>query len=86
MSMQDLFLLPINNISKDNSILFMWVTMPFLKEGIELIEKWGFKYKTCGYCWIKKTKNNKIHIGMGHYTRRKRRTLLNWNKRKENAI
>ena len=26
-------------------------------------------YKTCGFCWIKRTKNGKIHLGLGHYTR-----------------
>lgn len=69
MSLKDIAFLPVNYISDENSILFMWVTMPFLKDAFFIMEMWGFQYKTCGYCWIKKTKNNKIHLGMGHYTR-----------------
>jgi N6-adenosine-specific RNA methylase IME4 len=69
MNLKDICNLPIKDITADNSMLFMWVTMPFLREAFEVIDSWGFKYKTCGYCWVKKTKNNKIHLGMGHYTR-----------------
>jgi len=59
----------INIPSGDNCILFLWVTMPLLQEGLDVIKAWGFEYKTCGFTWIKKTKNNKIHFGMGYYTR-----------------
>lgn len=69
MSLEDIKQLPINSISDGNAILFMWITMPLLNKAIETMEAWGFKYKTCGFCWIKRTKNGKIHLGMGHYTR-----------------
>ena len=69
MNLEDIKKLPIKNISSENAILFMWVTMPLLDKAFEVIEDWGFKYKTCGFCWIKRTKHGKIHLGMGHYTR-----------------
>lgn len=69
MTLEDIKALPVENISSDNAILFMWVTMPLLDKAFEVIEAWGFKYKTCGFCWVKKTKFGKIHLGMGHYTR-----------------
>ena len=69
MNIQDIKDLPIQNICSDNAILFMWVTMPLLNKAFEVIESWGFKYKTCGFVWVKRTKNGKIHLGMGHYTR-----------------
>ena len=69
MKLEDIKELPISKIAKENSILFIWVTMPFLKDCFQVIEGWGFTYKTCGFCWIKKTKNGKNHLGMGHYTR-----------------
>ncbi len=69
MDLQCIKQLPINELSTENSILFMWVTMPLLNKAFEVIESWGFKYKTCGFCWVKRTKNKKIHLGMGHYTR-----------------
>ena len=69
MNLEDIKKLPISNISSENAILFMWVTMPLLDRSFEVMNAWGFKYKTCGFCWIKRTKTNKIHLGMGHYTR-----------------
>ena len=48
----------------------MWVTYPKLKEGIDLLEKWGFTYKTVAFTWVKKNKNNENYfMGMGYYTR-----------------
>ncbi|MFW9872184.1 MAG: MT-A70 family methyltransferase [Candidatus Thorarchaeota archaeon] len=69
MKIDDIKLLPIQDISDENCVLFLWVTMPLLQEGLDVIKAWGFKYKTCGFTWIKTTKNGKLHCGMGHYTR-----------------
>jgi len=70
MDKQDIQNLPIKEISADNSVLFLWVTPPCLEEGMELIKKWGFTYKTKGFCWIKKNKKaDSDFVGMGYYTR-----------------
>lgn len=70
MSMDELKSLPINEISEDNSVLFMWVTYPLLLEGIELMKSWGFMYKTCAFSWVKLNKNKPTpFVGMGYYTR-----------------
>jgi N6-adenosine-specific RNA methylase IME4 len=62
--------LPVNSISEDNSVLFLWVTAPCLLEGIELITKWGFEYKTIGFTWVKRNKKvDSWFWGMGYYTR-----------------
>ena len=42
MTIKDMENLPINNISSDDSLLFMWVTSPFMKIGIDLLDKWNF--------------------------------------------
>ena len=69
MTLKDIKALPVKEITEKNAILFLWVTMPFLPQTQEVMESWGFKYKTCGFTWIKTTKTGKIHTGMGHYTR-----------------
>lgn len=69
MTLEDIKALPVKEITEKNAILFLWVTMPFLSQTQEVMESWGFKYKTCGFTWIKTTKTGKIHTGMGHYTR-----------------
>lgn len=70
MSIEDISNLPVNKIAADNCILFMWVTMPFLKDVFNVIESWGFTYKTCGFTWIKKNKkSDSLFWGMGSWTR-----------------
>ena len=60
----------INKISDKNCILFIWVTYPCLKEALKVIDAWGFKYKTCGFTWVKKNKKRDSWFwGMGYWTR-----------------
>ena len=59
----------LKDISKDNSILFMWVTFPKLNECFEVIKEWGFEYKTNAFTWVKKYKNGDNFMGMGRWTR-----------------
>lgn len=60
----------IKNISDKDCILFLWVTFPCLKEGIKVMEEWGFKYKTCAFVWVKKNKkSDSLFWGMGYWTR-----------------
>lgn len=41
-----------------------------MEQGLELIKKWGFIYKTCAFSWIKLNPKSKTpFIGMGYYTR-----------------
>ena len=70
MNINDIKNLPIKNISADNSILFMWVTMPKLNECFDVIKAWGFEYKTVGFTWIKQNKkSDSLFWGMGSWTR-----------------
>jgi len=56
--------------SDDNCALFLWVTYPMLQEGFELIDAWGFSYRTCAFTWVKSTKDGKgFPIGLGYWTR-----------------
>lgn len=56
--------LPIKDIIQEDCACFMWVTDSHLKEGIQLMEAWGFKYKTIAFNWIKKTSkgNNCVNV------------------------
>ena len=59
----------VKSIADTDCVLFLWVTMPNLIEGIELIEKWGFIYKTCAFSWVKTYKSGKPVVGLGYWTR-----------------
>ena len=62
--------LPIGDIADTNCILFLWATFPFLKEALELIEAWGFRYRTIGFLWVKMNPNNwGAFYGLGRWTR-----------------
>ena len=58
----ELMKIPINKISKDNSLLFMWTTNPHLAQAIDLGKAWGFDYKTVAFVW------DKMNHNPGQYT------------------
>jgi N6-adenosine-specific RNA methylase IME4 len=49
-------------------ILFLWAVNPQLKEAIDVMESWGFKYKTVAFCWIKQTSNGNPVANLGRWT------------------
>tara|TARA_R100001460_G_scaffold59107_3_gene98919 strand:- start:579 stop:1127 length:549 start_codon:yes stop_codon:yes gene_type:complete len=70
MSIEQIKRLPVSNIASKDCVLFLWVTFPLLVQGLETIESWGFKYKTCGFNWVKRNKkSNSFFMGLGYWTR-----------------
>jgi len=71
MSNEDIQNLQIQKISAEDSILFIWATFPKIQAALDVIEHWGFEYKTMGFTWIKKNKKstNTNFWGMGRWTR-----------------
>lgn len=62
--------LPIKDIAADDCVLFMWATYPKLKEALDVIDAWGFKYKTIAFQWIKQNKSGDgLFFGLGRWTR-----------------
>jgi N6-adenosine-specific RNA methylase IME4 len=60
--------LPIKNIANDNSVCFMWSADAFIPDAIEIMESWGFKYKTVAFIWQKKEESGKQTCYMGQWT------------------
>lgn len=70
MKIEDIYNLPVQEIAEKDCVLFLWVTMPLLQEGLKTIEKWGFKYKTCAFTWVKQNKkSDSLFWGCGYWTR-----------------
>ena len=69
MEFDDILQLPINNIADVDCVLFIWVIDPFLERAFEIINKWGFKYKTVAFTWIKQNKSSGFFTGLGYWTR-----------------
>lgn len=68
MSLTDICSLPVSDISANDSILFLWATMPLLPEAFKVIKAWGFKYKTVAFTWVKQNPKSKtIFKGVGRW-------------------
>jgi N6-adenosine-specific RNA methylase IME4 len=61
--------LPVRDITDDNAILFLWTTSPHLRESFDVIDAWGFDYKT-SFIW------DKVKHNMGHYNSVRHEFLL----------
>ena len=69
MTIAELCDIPVNNITEDNAVLFLWVTSPLLEECFPIIKAWGFNYKT-SFVW------DKVKHNMGHYNSVRHELLL----------
>jgi N6-adenosine-specific RNA methylase IME4 len=67
----------IDKYAAKNCALFLWATDPLLPKAIDIIEAWGFNYKTVAFYWAKLNKraSNKnftvesFFTGLGYWTR-----------------
>jgi len=58
-------------------VLFLWATDPMLPKALELIDTWGFTYKTVGFYWAKTNKRADLEAlsqddfftGLGYWSR-----------------
>jgi len=70
MNMHDIRNMPVEQIAADNSVLLLWGTWPLMEDVLTVVRAWGFKYKTCGFVWVKvNPKAETDFMGGGHYTR-----------------
>jgi len=60
--------LPVNDISKDDCVLFIWTTDYHLQKCLAVINAWGFTYKTIAFVWQKLNKAGNPVCFMGAYT------------------
>lgn len=60
MPTKDICAMPVEAVSAQNSVLLLWVTNPFLEEGLRVVKSWGFRYKT-KIVWCKNT------VGVGKW-------------------
>jgi len=62
--------LPVSSISSENCALFLWSTFPCLPQCIETLNRWGFRYATNAFVWVKRNRvSNSWFFGCGNYTR-----------------
>lgn len=70
MTLKEICTLPVEAIAAPDSVLFLWATFPQLREALQVIEAWGFTYKTVAFVWVKRNKKAPSWFyGMGFWTR-----------------
>ncbi|MCB1919382.1 MAG: S-adenosylmethionine-binding protein [Candidatus Competibacteraceae bacterium] len=69
MPIEDIKELPIQTIAQDNAHLYLWVPNALLSLGLQVMEQWGFTYKT-NIIWYKTRKDGgPDRRGVGFYFR-----------------
>lgn len=77
MSIPDIKALPVGDWAARDCVLLLWTTDPLLPTAFEVINTWGFTYKTVGFYWAKLNKSAAAAIytdrdfftGLGFWTR-----------------
>ncbi|SDD93988.1 N6-adenosine-specific RNA methylase IME4 [Bradyrhizobium brasilense] len=60
MTIEELCVLPVSDLAMDRAVLFIWTTIPQLRNTMRIIEAWGFTYVSA-WCW------DKVDHGTGHW-------------------
>lgn len=70
MTVEEICGLPIPNICDKDCILFLWATFPKLREAFQVIQAWGFNYRSVAFVWLKQNKSGVGWLyGLGFWTR-----------------
>ncbi len=68
MELDEIKALPVRLLAKPDCLLWLWATAPMLPQQLEVLDAWGFAYKSEGV-WVKTTVNDKLSFGIGYYFR-----------------
>ena len=69
MSLEEICMLPVEDVAPEDRILRLWAPSPKLQEALRVLESWGFNCRTCTVC-------HKQRMGMGFYVRQEHELLL----------
>ena len=77
MTLADIKAMPVASWGASDAALFLWTTDPMLRHAMDVIEAWGFTYKTVAFYWVKLNKGRggiflsarDFFTGMGFWTR-----------------
>ena len=62
MQTEDICALDVARVCKDDAVCFLWVTVPYLPQGLDVLQAWGFAYKS-HIVW------DKLSKGLGRWVR-----------------
>ena len=69
MDLEDIKAMPVSALAADDCILWLWATGPLLPQALEVMDAWGFEYKSWG-AWSKRNpETGKQAFGTGYILR-----------------
>jgi len=69
MSVEEICAIPVKDWVADDAMLFLWTTMPYLEKSFQVVNAWGFEYKTMAFTWVKCNKDGTPWRGIGNWTK-----------------
>lgn len=69
MTVEEIAELPISQLTEEKAVLFLWTTNGFLRESFDVIDAWGFEFKST-MVWVKP------QMGIGNYVRNAHEFLM----------
>lgn len=84
MPLPDIKALPVHLLAADDCALLLWTTPPFLKQSMEVMAAWRFRYVSIAYTWLKLKKGHSdeffmdgdMFVSLGHTTRKSSEVCL----------
>jgi N6-adenosine-specific RNA methylase IME4 len=70
LSIDEICALPVADLATPDAVLFLWCTSPHLRDGLRVVESWGFTYRA-NIVWVKQGPP-----GLGHWVRHQHEILL----------
>lgn len=52
--------MPVERVADRDYALFLWIKADQMSEALEVIEEWGFEYKTVIFVWVKVAKGDDV--------------------------
>lgn len=68
MTLDEIKAMPLPSAAARDCLLWLWATNPMLPHAFDVLEAWGFQFKTAGH-WVKTTRHGKLAFGTGYILR-----------------
>lgn len=70
MGWQEIAALPVGELASRDCACFLWAIDPLLDKAFETLRRWGFRYATVAFTWVKLNPSGQGYaMGTGYYTR-----------------
>jgi len=84
MPLADIKALPVHELAAENCALLLWTTPPFLRQSLDVMQAWRFRFVSIGFTWLKLKKahadeffmDGDMFVTLGHTTRKSSEVCL----------